>query len=94
MGTHSYARRRPGEQNGQAKRLVLVVRQGHQVATSDLHPDDRCLVLLCLRRAIVLLYDRQLRSKSFLSAFLPPPDSDVFVVVLADGVYRFNCSAR
>jgi len=55
VGTHSYAHRRPGEQNGQAKRPVLVVRQGRQVVTSDLYSDDRRLVLLCLCGAIVLL---------------------------------------
>lgn len=94
MSTHSYARRRPGEQNGQAKQLVLVVRQGRQVVTSDFHPDDCRVVLLCLRGAIMLLYNRQLCTKSFLSAFLPHPDSDVFMVVLADSVYQFNVNTR
>ena len=31
---------------------------------------------------------------SFLSAFLPHPDSDVFVVVLANNVHKFNTCAR
>lgn len=31
---------------------------------------------------------------SFLSAFLPHPDSDVFMVVLADGIHKLNASAR
>jgi len=73
---------------------VLVVRQGRQVVTRHLHPDDRRVVLLRLRGAIVLLYNRQLCSKSFLSAFLPHPHSDVFMVVLGDCVYRLNASAR
>lgn len=80
--------------NGQAKRLVLVVCEGRQVDTSDIHSDDRRVVLLCLRRAAVPLYNRQLCSKSFLLAFLPHPNSDVSMVILADSVYKFNTSAR
>ena len=81
-------------ENGQAKRLVLVVREGRQVDTSDIHSDDRRVVLLCLRRATVLLYNRQLCSKSFLPAFLPHPNSDVFMVILADSVHKLNAGAR
>lgn len=84
----------PVNRNGQAKRLVLVVREGRQVDTSVIYSDDRRVVLLCLRRAIVLLYNRQLCSKSFLPAFLPHPNSDVFMVILADSVHKLNASAR
>lgn len=66
---------------------MLVVHEGDQMDTSNLHSDDRRLVLLCLCGAAVLLYNRELHSKRFLPVILPHPISDIFMVVLADSIY-------